>query len=122
MHGNEKDDIPAHSDPPAVLLFCSDLMFGVRLQNMARASGFIPVTVRPGELLPKGHLLVVDLAARGDWEQAIREAAARGTTVVAFGPHMDAAARKRAREAGASRVLSNSNLDRDLPGILRREG
>jgi hypothetical protein len=112
MHGNEEDN------PPTALLFCTDLMFGVQLQNMARASGFKHITVRPGAPLPPGKVLVVDLAARGDWEEAIREAAARGTPVIAFGPHMDSAARKRAKAAGAGRVLANSNLARDLPGIL----
>jgi hypothetical protein len=110
---------PAPRAAPTVLLFCTDLMFGVQLQNMARAGGLRHVTVRPGAALPDGDALVVDLAARGDWEGAIREAAGRGMPVVAFGPHMDAASRKRAKAAGASRVLANSNLARDLPGILK---
>ena len=105
---------------PVALLFSTDLMFGVPLQNMARAAGFNPVTVRPGAPLPPGDLLVVDLAARGDWEAAIREAAARGTRVVAFGPHMDADSRRRAKAAGAERVLANSNLARDLPDIMKK--
>src|SRR5215212_8929430 len=120
MHANEEQDQRplAGEEPPTALLFFTDLMFGVQLQNMARASGFKHVTVRPGAPLPKGDVLVVDLSARGDWEGAIRDAAGRGTPVIAFGPHMDADARKRAKQAGASRVLANSNLARDLPGIL----
>ena len=105
-------------DSPTVLLFCTDLMFGVRLQNMARAAGFRPITLRSGAPLPPGEMLVVDLSARGDWEAAIRQAAERNVEVVAFGPHMDAGARRRARQAGASRVLANSNLTRDLPTIF----
>lgn len=102
------------------LLFCADLFFGVQLQKMAQACGFRPVTWRPGSPLPAvpAHILVVDLGARGDWEAAIRDATAQGMRVVAFGPHMDAEARKRAKEAGATRVLTNSNLARDLPKIL----
>ena len=119
MSGSGEDDAALSGDPPTVLLFCTDLMFAVRLQNMARAGGFRHIAVRPGAPLPPGELLVVDLASRGDWEQAIREAAGRGTTVIAFGPHMDADARKRAKAAGAARVLANSNLARDLPGILQ---
>ena len=120
MRGSGEDDAAAAGgEAPTALLFCTDLMFAVRLQNMARAAGLRHVTVRPGAPLPPGELLVVDLAARGDWEQAIREAAGRGTTVIAFGPHMDADARKRAKAAGAARVLANSNLARDLPGILQ---
>jgi hypothetical protein len=101
-----------------LLLFCTDLMFTVQLQNMARKAGLRPLVVKPGAPLPPGDMLVVDLSSRADWEQPIREARERGTTVLAFGPHMDAAGRKRAKEAGAQRVLANSNLQRDLPGIL----
>ncbi|MFL5735453.1 MAG: hypothetical protein ACJ78Q_20015 [Chloroflexia bacterium] len=118
MSNNEGASQPEATRPVA-LLFSTDLMFGVQLQNMARAGGFKHITVRPGAPLPPGDLLIVDLAARGDWETAIREAAARGTRIIAFGPHIDAASRKRAKDAGAERVLANSNLARDLPGILK---
>ncbi|HYP40328.1 MAG TPA: hypothetical protein VEX13_08200 [Chloroflexia bacterium] len=113
-HADEKGAV----EPPTVLLYCTDLMFGVQLQNMARAAGLRYLTARPNAPLPDAGLMVVDLASRGDWEAAISEAAARGVKVVAFGPHMDAEGRRRAKEAGASRVLANSNLTRDLPGIL----
>ncbi|HYO49601.1 MAG TPA: hypothetical protein VEW94_07085 [Chloroflexia bacterium] len=115
---NEADEKGATVEPPTVLLYCTDLMFGVQLQNMARAAGLRYLTARPNAPLPAASMMVVDLAARGDWEGAIREAVGRGVKVVAFGPHMDAESRRRAKEAGASRVLANSNLTRDLPGIL----
>jgi hypothetical protein len=101
------------------LLFCTDLMFGVQLQNMARKAGLRPETLRPGAPLPHADVLVVDLAVRGDWEQLIKEAAARSMPIVAFGPHINADARRTAKAAGASRVLANSNLERDLPIILK---
>jgi hypothetical protein len=104
--------------PPIVLLYCTDLMFGVQLQNMARAAGLRYVTARRDAPLPDAGMMVVDLASRGDWEGAIREAVARGVKVVAFGPHMDAEGRRRAKEAGAARVLANSNLARELPVIF----
>lgn len=109
---------------PVALLFCTDLMFGVQLQNIARKAGYRPLTLKPGATLPEGAVLVVDLGARGDWEAVMREAAGRGTLVVAFGSHMDGESRKHAKAAGAVRVLANSNMARDLPGILMslREG
>jgi hypothetical protein len=107
------------SEERTALLLCTDLMFGVQLQNMARHAGLKPVTLRPASPLPHGHILVVDLAARGDWETTVREAAGRGIKVVAFGPHMDAEGRRKAKAAGAARVLANSNLARDLPQILK---
>ncbi len=110
-----------HQEPvtePTALLFCTDLMFGVQLQNMARKAGYKFVNARPGAPLPHADVMVVDLGSRGDWEAAIRGVAARGVPVIAFGPHMDAEGRKRAKAAGATRVLANSNLARDLPRML----
>ncbi len=103
---------------PAVLLLCTDLMFGVHIQNMIKRAGLRFANVRPGEPLPPAALLVVDLAARADTTSTIREAASLGIPVVAFGPHMDAQGRTAAKEAGATRVLANSNLARGLPLIL----
>ncbi len=106
------------SSRPMALLYCTDLMFGVQLQNMARKTGYDFTNARPGVRLAEANVMLVDLGARGDWEAAIREVSGRGVPVIAFGPHMDVDARKRARAAGATRVLANSNLARDLPRIL----
>jgi hypothetical protein len=86
---------------------------------MSRKAGLQPVTLRPGSDLPPGDILVVDLRARGDWESSIRTAVSRKMPVVAFGPHVDTEGRRKAKEAGAGRVLSNGNLSRDLPNILK---
>ena len=99
-------------------LFCTDLMFLVQLQNMAKKAGLRYVAVRPGAALPAARLLVVDLSSRGDVQAAIKEGVERGMRVVAFGPHMDAEGRRAAKAVGASRVLANSNLSRDLPLVL----
>lgn len=104
---------------PLALLFCTDLMFTTQIQNIARAAGFRAAIARPGLPLSDASVLIVDLASRGDWEAAIREAGGVGVRVVAFGPHMDSIARRRAKSAGAFRVLANSNLTRELPAILR---
>ena len=103
---------------PVVALACPDLMFLVRLQGMARAAGYAPRTLRPGDALVGANVLVVNLAGAYEWEPLIRGAVNDGVPVVAFGPHMDAEGRRRAKAAGASRMLANSNLERDLPLIL----
>lgn len=103
---------------PVALLYCADLMFAVQLQNMARKTGYSFTTARPGAPMPDADIMIVDLGSKGDWQAAIREVSARGVPVIAFGPHMDGESRKRARAAGATRVLANSNLARDLPRIL----
>ncbi len=115
---NDKTKLEKEGALP-VLLFYDNLMFGVQLQNMARLAGRRHITVKPGVPLPDGSMLVVDIDARSDWESAIREAMQSGIPVVAFGPHTNTEARRRAKEAGASRVLANGNLTRDLPAILR---
>ncbi len=117
LHPDSARDQEAQA--PTALLLCTDLLFAVQLQNMARKAGLRHLTARPGAPLPDGDVLVVDLAARADWEAAIAQARERGIEVVAFGPHMDSDGRRRAKQAGASRVLANSNLARDLPLILR---
>ncbi len=114
---SEKIDT-AGTELPVALLVCTDLMFGVPLRNMALKTGYRPVTLKPGSPILGGAIMVVDMGARGDWEAAVREAVGRGIPVVAFGSHMDAEARKRAKSAGALRVLANSNLARELPAIL----
>ncbi|MBF6613441.1 MAG: hypothetical protein IVW55_09975 [Chloroflexi bacterium] len=107
------------ADAPLALLYCTDLMFAVQLQNMARKAGFRFWTVRPDAAMPPAAVMIVDLASRGDWEAAILRAREQGTPVLAFGPHMDATARLQAKKAGASRVIANSNLARDMPAALR---
>jgi hypothetical protein len=116
---NSVNGTTGEGETAVALIFCSDLMFAVRLQNMAKKSGYKPFTVRSGMTLAGADVLLVDIADRGDWEEACRRASAAGMTVIAFGPHMDSEGRARAKAAGAKRVLANSNLERDLPGILR---
>jgi hypothetical protein len=109
---------------PQAALACPDLMFMERLQRLVRSAGYKPLSARSASDLEGASVLVVSLMGRHEWEPLIREAARRKVPVVAFGPHMDTEGRKRAKEAGAIRVLANGNLPRDLPGILTelREG
>jgi hypothetical protein len=116
--GEEHEADGGERQLPLALLLYTDLMFGVQLQNMARKAGYRVSSFRPGIPVPRGDVLIVDLSARADWEAAIRQAREHGVPVMAFGPHMDADARRKAKAAGASRVLANSNLARDLPAIL----
>ena len=80
--------INIEKDPPTVLLLYTDLMFGVQLQNMARKAGYRVSSFRPGTPLPGGDVLIVDLSARADWEEAIRQAREQGMPVMAFGPRL----------------------------------
>lgn len=108
---------------PVAQLLCADLMFAVQVQNIARSEGFKTVSLRPGaHVQSDAAVLVVNLADLGRtpaWHGPVEEASAQGVPVIAFGPHIDGASRRAAKEAGASRVLANSNLTRDLPLLLR---
>jgi hypothetical protein len=111
-------DLAGAPDNPLAVIFCSDLMFAIRLRNMARKTGYRVASALPGTDIRSAAVLLVDIADRGDWETIIRQAGDAGIATIAFGPHMDTVARRRAKGAGAARVLANSNLERDLPGIL----
>ncbi len=114
---------------PIILLLVNDLFFLVKLENDLRRLNYTPITVRraadfPARLTtnPRPALVLLDLMMRGfDWERALGEARAAGlldgVPVVAFGPHTDLALRRRALDAGVSRVVANSTAMRD-PGKL----
>ncbi len=114
-----------------VLGLVPDLMFGTQIERVLEHLGYAVELVRdaPGltararEAAPA--LVLIDLAARGsDVPAAIRALKADSTTesipVIAFGPHLDAAAQQAARAAGADAVVANSKLAFDLPGLVAR--
>lgn len=114
---------------PTILLLVSDVFFSVKLENDLHRLGYTPITVRrasdfPARLAadPRPALVLLDLMIRGfDWENALLDARAAGlldgVPVVAFGPHTDLALRRRALDAGVSRVVANSKAMLD-PGKL----
>jgi CheY-like chemotaxis protein len=58
---------------------------------------------------------------RLDWEALLRDLHARpdAPPVLAFGPHMDADQRGRARAAGVTKWVPNSRMATDLPQLIR---
>lgn len=65
-------------------------------------------------------LALVDLDVRFDAIEVIRQF--KGTSnapVIAFGPHLDTEKRKRAKIAGADRVLAKSKFVTELPILMR---
>jgi hypothetical protein len=113
------------SAPPAILLLVPNLLFGASIAQAVQAAGaqvracrnaaaFLAALEQPAELAGA----VVDLGGNPGWEPVIRAAAAAGVPVFAFGPHLDAATLKGARQAGASRVVANSAHAQELPKWL----
>jgi DNA-binding NarL/FixJ family response regulator len=104
-------------------ILADDLIWSSRLADAVRQAGSEVKVVRRLEdleqLLP-AHVLV-DLTARAyAGVAAIRLAAASGGRVIAVGQHDDAALRKAAIEAGASRVFTYRALFEDGPRLLGR--
>jgi DNA-binding NtrC family response regulator len=110
-----------------VLLLETDLFFAVRIGDTLARSGYATRQARTladfSRLLAalRPALAIVNTATRGlDWRAAIAAAREAGVPVLAFGAHVDIATQAAARAAGATRVVSNSRLASDLPGIVAR--
>jgi DNA-binding NarL/FixJ family response regulator len=115
--------------PPLILALAPDLWFLTRLRTAADAAGAVVEPVRRAERLheraadARPALIVVDMATPAqDWAAAIRaikdDHRTAAVLVVAFGPHVDAASQRAARDAGADRVLSNRAFTDTLPRLL----
>jgi len=93
-----------------VLVECRDLFFRGKIQEIIYAGGAEPVREEPYQLA------VVELGKPGA-EERIRVLVKRGIPVLAFGSHVDAAALRAARDAGA-RAIPNSQLETELRALL----
>ncbi|MFN8499571.1 MAG: hypothetical protein U0641_17100 [Anaerolineae bacterium] len=111
-----------------VLILVDDLFFSVQIENAARAVGLRPIN-GPGPAVEDAlsgndlRLVVLDLSLREQpWAEALAQVrgAQPDVPLVAFGPHVDVAARRAAEAAGATRVVTKQQLVADLPGLLRR--
>jgi DNA-binding NarL/FixJ family response regulator len=109
---------------PLVVALGADLLFASRLASVVTRAGGSFATARTVEELRARQdspaLVLVDLNARGlDLAAAVRSAREAGAgAVVAYGPHMDVAARRRALDAGCDRWLANSKLFESLPELI----
>jgi len=118
---------PGQSETAAtVAILADDLIWSTRLAGAIRAAGGQPKTVRGLDGLqdllsgePRGTAVVIDLTARAyDGVEAILLAREMYAKVIAVGQHDDAALRKAAIEAGASRVFTYRALFEDGPRLL----
>jgi DNA-binding response OmpR family regulator len=123
---SESSETPARSRPAALLLE-RDLFFITKIGETLRHAGYETRPTRRaddfarllGELAP-AVALVNTAAPDLDWRASIAAARAAGVPVIAYGPHVDLATQAEARAAGADRVIANSKLQSDLPGIVAR--
>ncbi|HEX8730388.1 MAG TPA: hypothetical protein VF739_17290 [Ktedonobacterales bacterium] len=109
------------------LLLDPDLFFAVKVSATLRHVSLTTVTVRSAEewarrlAVEPFAVTLVNISARGiDWAAAIRAARMAGAPVIAYGSHVETEAHAQARAAGATRVIANSKLAADLPGVVER--
>lgn len=112
---------------PRIAILADDLIWATRLAALARTAGAEPVPVRSvpalAAVLGDGvDRAIVDLTARAyDGVEAVGAAVAAGAVVLAVGQHDDAALRRRARAAGAGRVVPYRTLAMpSAVGVLSR--
>lgn len=112
-----------------ILVLVKDLFFSVKLGNELRGAGYSPVFAKSldqfvallGEHRP--NLGIIDITGMTDWEQvaAIQERPdASATPLLFFGPHKDVEGLRAAKAAGATRVVSNSQLHGNLIPLVQR--
>lgn len=119
-------------EPRRIVAVVRDLFFAIRIRETLGPRGYRVEVAKSREaldaLLAAGELpalVIVDLAfAASDPPVLIAalRAAPRTATlpILAFGSHLDHAAREAAREAGADRVVANSKLVEALPDLVAR--
>ncbi|MGH7589057.1 MAG: hypothetical protein ACRELU_10745 [Gemmatimonadota bacterium] len=112
------------SSAPAVAVLTEDLFFRAKIEAVAKAVG-VPIRFAGSAGEAQGATTVlVDLAtgARAIDAVGALKAGPDAPVVVAFGPHREGEAFKKARAAGADRVLARSAFVERLPGLLRTGG
>jgi DNA-binding NtrC family response regulator len=109
------------------LLLDNDLFFVAKITATLAHVGYTTQTARTLDAFAQSlngertDIALVNTAARGvDWRAGITAARAAGVPVIAFGSHVDLETQAEARKAGATRVIANSKLATDLPGIVER--
>jgi DNA-binding NtrC family response regulator len=112
---------------PSVILLDTDLFFVVKVQTTLKHAGYSVQTARTVDDFrrrlstePAALALVNTANTTVDWRAAIVAAREAHIPVVAFGSHVDLETQQAARAAGATRVIANSRLADDLPGIVAR--
>lgn len=113
-------------EPSTILAVIDDLFFSTRVEDIAKGQGFAVVTVHDARAFHRAlsgeqpALVIVDLGSqRIETIDLVREASHVGIPVLAFGPHVDKEAHQAARDAGARVSVTNSQLMRELPVLIR---
>ena len=112
-----------------IVVLNRDMMFGIQIANVLRASGFrvVPTSTtrsfvdRLLDSTSPAVLGIVNMVALVDWELiGAMMAGDAPPPVLAFGPHVNAPLWRSARGAGVTRVVSNGDFHRDMLSLVER--
>ncbi len=95
---------------PRVLVKTQDLFFRAKVEDFVRRAGGVLATAEPFD----AAVMEIDRAATDD----VQRMTASGVSVLVFGPHVDGAALRDLRQAGATAV-PNSKLPEAVADLLR---
>ena len=106
------------------LLYIPDLFFAPRIADALAHLGFATSEVGARDdlaAMPAAALLVVQLEGSPTvWRELITRARAAKIPVLAFGRHTEAETLRAARQAGAGKVVPNSELVTGLPRLIEQ--
>jgi DNA-binding NarL/FixJ family response regulator len=101
------------------LYYVPDLFFAPRIADALKHLNFESREVAPTDEVAGADLLIVQLdGPRERWLALIAAARAAAVPVLAFGRHTDAETLRAARQAGADKVVPNSQLVAELPELV----
>ncbi len=110
-----------------ILTLVPDLLFGTRIQDVARHLGYqvenLDLNADFAAVLAdkKPSLVLLTFDRTGDaWTRLASAAKQAGIRTVAFGSHMNVGAFKQAKELGCEDVVANSRLSSELPKLLQK--
>lgn len=110
-----------------ILGMVSNLMYTVKIRETASKLGatsiFVESNAELNDKIKEIHpsMLIFDLTAvQPGWRDIVQLAKAEGIPVVAYGPHVDTAAREEAVAAGCDEVYANSKFTLELPKLLEK--
>ncbi len=114
---------------PTVVVYCHDLYFSLRIQDVIEKLGGRMQAVTSAADLAEGlaaapvlALIEVGPGGQGDWVHAVHYARkfTRGVPIIAFAAHVDTAAHEAARAAGCDYVWSKKRFMAELPTVVAR--
>ena len=109
----------------SALFYIPDIFFAPRVADALQHLGFTMSEIDArgdlATLLNGAELLVVQLnPPRETWLRLIEAARTASVPVLAFGRHTDAETLRAARQAGATKVVPNSELVTELPKLVEQ--